>query len=181
MAWLNASTVCSHSRLPLDSSSTSRAFSSASPACASTARVNISAPSSKASLRSPSSATAPMVRVTATSGARGDVIPKDQGSAPERELQERLVGTRGTRSVVVGDGELVGIEIEQHHGETTGRQLFRQDPRDDLDNRGRTKGAASSWESAVSRVSTSVTERLTCLHPGTASALASRRPPAPRL
>src|SRR6266568_1038937 len=75
------------------------------------------------------------------SGARGDVIPKDQGSAPERELQERLVGTRGTRSVVVGDGELVGIEIEQHHGETTGRQLFRQDPRDDLDNRGRTKGA----------------------------------------
>src|SRR6266516_3184492 len=75
------------------------------------------------------------------SGARGDVIPKDQGSAPERELQERLVGTRGTRSVVVGDGELVGIEIEQHHGETTGRQLFRQNPRDDLDNRGRTKGA----------------------------------------
>ena len=115
MAWLNASTVCSHSRLPLDKSSTSRAFSSAMPACARTARVNISAASSSGFLVSPSIATAPIVRDTATigtpsqlDGAGKFLVGTIEVSKLEIGFRELIVGLRETGIDLHGIGKLDG-------------------------------------------------------------------------
>ena len=69
MAWVMASTVCSHSRLALESSSTRRAFSSAIATCATTARTVIRSSGRNAPGRSETRDTAPTGREAATSGA----------------------------------------------------------------------------------------------------------------
>ena len=46
-------------------------------------------------------------------GARGHAIGKHERAAPQRQLQQRLVGRRGTRAIVVGDGQPVGIQVEE--------------------------------------------------------------------
>src|SRR6266550_4729139 len=69
IAWVMASTVCSHSRLALESSSTRRAFSSAIATCATTARTVMRSSGRNAPGRSETRDTAPTGRDAATRGA----------------------------------------------------------------------------------------------------------------
>ena len=199
MAWLNASTVCSHSRFPLESSSTSRAFSSAMPACARTARVNISAPSSMAFARSPSIATAPMVRETATMGTPSQLA--DTGfstvtSSSAARAATRSGNTSGPRrsascssgsSVVAGRGPLWYVTTRRFVSMSSSMTDSRAGASCSVSARatistivaGR-NAPASSWDKAVSRIRMSATDPFILARPETASGRASPHRRAPR-
>ena len=63
-------------------------------------------------------------------------IGKDEGPAPQRQLQERLVGGRGTRTIVIGDGQPVGVEVEEQHRQAARSELLGEGARHDFDDRG---------------------------------------------
>src|SRR5256884_6162741 len=104
IAWVIASTVFSHSRFAEERSSTSRAFSSAMAAWASTAVTSVSSALPKAPARSLASETAPTARPAATSGAPShDRGGSSVRSAPRRRassftLRAKARGPRRTAS-----------------------------------------------------------------------------------
>ena len=69
-------------------------------------------------------------------GARGNTVGKDERPAPQRELQQRVVGGRGSGAVVVRHGEPVRVHIEQHDGQPLGGELLGDGTRHQLDDGG---------------------------------------------
>src|SRR5207245_346584 len=98
MAWVMASTVFSHSRFAEERSSTSRAFSRAMAAWASTAVTSVSSALPKAPARSLASETAPTARPAATSGAPSH----DRGGSSVRSAPRRRASSFTLRAKARG-------------------------------------------------------------------------------
>src|SRR5438270_13813312 len=117
MAWVMASTVFSHSRFAEGRSSTSRAFSRAMAAWASTAVTSVSSGLPKAPVRSLASETAPTGRPPATSGAPSqDLGGSSVRSAPRRRassftLRAKASGPRRSASCSRGSSVRAGTAL----------------------------------------------------------------------
>src|SRR5437016_2749922 len=117
MAWVIASTVFSHSRFAEERSSTSRAFSRAMAAWASTAVTSVSSGLPKAPVRSLVSETAPTGRPAATSGAPShDLGGSSVRSAPRRRassftLRAKARGPRRSASCSRGSCVRAGTAL----------------------------------------------------------------------
>ena len=122
MPWVMASTVCSHSRLALESSSTSRAFSSPMATWAATAPTMSKSRWVNAWDSPAETDTAPMSCPAATTrcadprfrrvgaerhpdlaGLGGDVAGEQQRPAPEGHLEQGIVDGGGLGRRIVGD------------------------------------------------------------------------------
>src|SRR5438128_1482211 len=124
IAWVMASTVRSHSRLPLESSSTRRAFSSAMAAWATTAAMIICSASPNAPARPAASETAPIARPPAMRGAplqeagaaspsstprRAASAATSRGDARRRARYERFLVEQGPDRLLDEPGLLEGL------------------------------------------------------------------------
>src|SRR3989441_9564418 len=178
MAWVIASTVFSHSRFAEERSSTSRAFSSAMAAWASTAVTRVSSASPSTPWRSLASDTAPTARPAATSGAPiqdpggGSVRVAPRRRASSCTLRGKARGPRRRASCSSGSSVRAGTGlvswvtasrfVSASSRMTLRRSGWRISPRvratSSTTVAGR-KAPASSWESVVSRASNSTAAR----------------------